>query len=89
MFQLLLMNFSGKPYVYHRNRFADIDLFDNHYNFRTFTLNITAELSPVCAIVGGILAQDILNILSQRELPINNFFIYDGFEGKYFQTSVS
>ncbi|PKC15495.1 putative sumo-1-activating enzyme E1a [Rhizophagus irregularis] len=45
---------------------------------RTFTLSITAELSPVCAILGGILAQDILNTLSQRELPINNFFLYDG-----------
>lgn len=48
---------------------------------RTFTLSITAELSPVCAILGGILAQDILNTLSQRELPINNFFLYDGIEG--------
>jgi hypothetical protein len=51
-------------------------------------LNVKAELSSVCAIIGGILAQDILNTLSQRELPINNFFVYDGFEGKYFQISV-
>jgi len=47
----------------------------------TFTSNAATELSAVCAIVGGILAQDILNTLSQRELPISNFFIYDGFEG--------
>ncbi|RIA90591.1 SUMO activating enzyme [Glomus cerebriforme] len=44
----------------------------------TFTSNVTTELSPVCAILGGILAQDILNTLSQRELPISNFFVYDG-----------
>src|ERR1044072_8253967 len=50
---------------------------------RTIALNAPTELSPVCAIVGGILAQDILNTLSQRELPIKNFFVYDGFEGKY------
>ncbi|KAG9296401.1 hypothetical protein G9A89_014993 [Geosiphon pyriformis] len=43
--------------------------------------NLNAELSPVCAIVGGILAQDILKGLSQKDLPINNFFFYNGLDG--------
>ncbi|CAG8486902.1 5354_t:CDS:2 [Funneliformis caledonium] len=46
------------------------------------SLNARAELSPVCAIMGGLLAQDILNALSRRELPINNLFIYNGHVGK-------
>ncbi|KAH6912809.1 hypothetical protein BKA70DRAFT_776386 [Coprinopsis sp. MPI-PUGE-AT-0042] len=39
------------------------------------------EFSPVCAIVGGMLGQDILKALSGREAPIANFFIFDGNTG--------
>jgi len=39
------------------------------------------ELSPVCAVVGGMLAQDILKALAARESPIINFFVFDGHTG--------
>ncbi|KAF1798899.1 hypothetical protein V8B55DRAFT_1521457 [Mucor lusitanicus] len=39
------------------------------------------EISPVAAIVGGILAQDILRTLSANELPIQNWFYYNGIDG--------
>ncbi|CAA7261385.1 unnamed protein product [Cyclocybe aegerita] len=39
------------------------------------------EFSPVCAIVGGMLAQDILKALGGREPPIANFFVFDGNTG--------
>jgi ubiquitin-like 1-activating enzyme E1 A len=39
------------------------------------------ELSPVCAVVGGMLAQDILKALAAREPPIANFFAFDGSTG--------
>lgn len=47
------------------------------------SLSITAahEFSPVCAVVGGMLAQDILKALSAREPPIANFFTFDGNTG--------
>ncbi|KAF9483433.1 hypothetical protein BDN70DRAFT_873941 [Pholiota conissans] len=47
------------------------------------SLSITAshEFSPVCAIVGGMLAQDILKALGGREPPIANFFVFDGNTG--------
>ncbi|KZT64617.1 hypothetical protein DAEQUDRAFT_814855 [Daedalea quercina L-15889] len=47
------------------------------------TLATTAahELSPVCAVVGGMLAQDILKALAARESPIVNFFVFDGSTG--------
>lgn len=38
----------------------------------------THEFSPVCAIVGGMLGQDILKALGGREPPIANFFVFDG-----------
>lgn len=39
------------------------------------------ELSPVCAVLGGMLAQDILKALAAREPPIANFFTFDGSTG--------
>lgn len=39
------------------------------------------ELSAVAAIVGGVLSQDVLNVLSGREVPIQNIFVYDGNTG--------
>ncbi|TFY61281.1 hypothetical protein EVJ58_g4599, partial [Rhodofomes roseus] len=43
--------------------------------------NASHELSPVCAVVGGMLAQDILKALAARESPIVNFFVFDGSTG--------
>ncbi|KDR82692.1 hypothetical protein GALMADRAFT_57846 [Galerina marginata CBS 339.88] len=47
------------------------------------SLSTTAnhEFSPICAIVGGMLAQDILKALGGREPPIANFFVFDGNTG--------
>jgi ubiquitin-like 1-activating enzyme E1 A len=44
----------------------------------SFARNIGTELSPIAAILGGVLAQDILNYLGQREQPIQNWVIFDG-----------
>ena len=32
----------------------------------------------MCAVVGGLLAQDVLKALAAREPPIANFFTFDG-----------
>ncbi|KAF6757523.1 hypothetical protein DFP72DRAFT_891366 [Ephemerocybe angulata] len=47
------------------------------------SLSVTAnhEFSPVCAIVGGMLAQDILKALGGRDPPIANLFVFDGNTG--------
>ncbi|KAI8608645.1 hypothetical protein BC830DRAFT_1154417 [Chytriomyces sp. MP71] len=34
------------------------------------------ELSPVCAIVGGIVSQEILNVVSAKEVDVCNFFCF-------------
>ncbi|ESO93718.1 hypothetical protein LOTGIDRAFT_182121 [Lottia gigantea] len=46
-----------------------------------FTEYCFSELSPVCAIVGGVLGQEIIKAVSQRDPPHNNFFFYNGVEG--------
>jgi len=45
-----------------------------------FCSNCFAALSPVCAITGGVLAQEIIKAVSQRDAPHNNFFFYNGIE---------
>ncbi|KAM4641558.1 SUMO-activating enzyme subunit 1 [Discoglossus pictus] len=37
-----------------------------------------SEMAPVCAVVGGVLAQEVVKALSQRDPPHNNFFFFDG-----------
>lgn len=45
---------------------------------RPLVENATSELSPVAAVLGGILAQDVITVLAKLEQPIQNFFVFDG-----------
>jgi len=38
------------------------------------------ELSPVCAIVGGVMAQEIIKAISNKDAPHNNYFFYNPIE---------
>ena len=49
---------------------------------RSFLQNISSEIAPVTAFLGGQLAQDVINVLGQREQPIQNFLLFDGEETK-------
>ncbi|CAJ1064834.1 SUMO-activating enzyme subunit 1 [Xyrichtys novacula] len=40
-----------------------------------------SEMSPVCAVVGGVLGQEVVKALSQRDPPHRNFFFFDGRKG--------
>jgi ubiquitin-like 1-activating enzyme E1 A len=53
------------------------------YNYLDRTVATTAihEFASVCAVVGGMLAQDILKALGVREAPLANFFTFDGNTG--------
>jgi ubiquitin-like 1-activating enzyme E1 A len=52
---------------------------------RAFLQNIGTEISPTVAFLGGNLAQDVINVLGQREQPLQNFLLFDG---EQFQSSV-
>ncbi|KAI1815296.1 hypothetical protein GGS20DRAFT_544360 [Poronia punctata] len=45
---------------------------------RSFLQNINSEVAPVAAILGGQLAQDVINVLGQNQQPIQNMVIFDG-----------
>lgn len=49
---------------------------------RSFLQNIGSEVSPVAAFLGGSLAQDVINVLGQREQPLQNMLLFDGEEFK-------
>jgi ubiquitin-like 1-activating enzyme E1 A len=42
---------------------------------------VGCELAAVCAVVGGILGQEILKVLSGKDEPLNNTFVYSAEEG--------
>jgi ubiquitin-like 1-activating enzyme E1 A len=44
---------------------------------KSFAENIGVEVSPVAAVVGGVLGQDILNVLGRKENPIQNLFVFE------------
>lgn len=43
-----------------------------------FITQHNVEFAPVSAILGGALAQDVINILGKRQQPLNNFIVFDG-----------
>jgi ubiquitin-like 1-activating enzyme E1 A len=45
---------------------------------RSFLQNLGSEIAPVTAILGGQLAQDVINVLGQSQQPIQNMVIFDG-----------
>ncbi|XP_068601262.1 SUMO-activating enzyme subunit 1 [Brachionichthys hirsutus] len=45
------------------------------------TSDCFSEMSPVCAVVGGVLGQEVVKALSQRDAPHRNFFFFDGRAG--------
>ena len=36
------------------------------------------ELSPCAAVVGGVLAQEIIKAVSHKDEPIRNYFFFNG-----------
>ncbi|KAI1107225.1 hypothetical protein F4804DRAFT_298026 [Jackrogersella minutella] len=45
---------------------------------RSFLQNVGSEIAPVAAILGGQLAQDVINVRGQRQQPIQNMVVFDG-----------
>lgn len=47
-----------------------------------FSRQAFTEFSPIAAILGGTLAQDVIQFLSKKESPINNCLILDGIKSE-------
>ncbi|KAI7857417.1 SUMO-activating enzyme subunit 1 [Circinella umbellata] len=59
----------------------DISLFNDELLKEAISL-LDTEMAPIAAIVGGVLAQEMIKVLSAKELPIQNWFYYNGLDGK-------
>lgn len=55
----------------HKLGFDAVQLSDQYFE------HVFAQISPVAAIVGGELAQEIIKAVSQKEAPHNNVFLFD------------
>ncbi|KIW75926.1 hypothetical protein Z517_10671 [Fonsecaea pedrosoi CBS 271.37] len=55
---------------------------------RAFLQNLGSEISPVVAFLGGSLAQDVINVLGQKEQPLQNWLLFDGEEFTATQFSI-
>ena len=61
----------------HQELQLDIETLESRF-VQGFIQNLGSELSPVAAYVGGGLAQDVINVLSAREQPLQNLLLFDG-----------
>lgn len=52
-------------------------------DFVETALRHPGELSPVCAMLGGVVSQDVLNALGGREEPFVNWFQLEGLQGEW------
>ena len=47
---------------------------------RGFAKYTPMDLSPICAILGGVISQEVIKGLSGKDQPLNNFFVYNGID---------
>ncbi|ODQ52432.1 hypothetical protein SAICODRAFT_19626 [Saitoella complicata NRRL Y-17804] len=78
---ITIADFSAATHSAARSLGLDADLLITESFVESWVSGFGTELSPVAAVVGGVLAQDVLNVLSGREEPIRNLFVFDGEQG--------
>ncbi|XP_065628297.1 SUMO-activating enzyme subunit 1B-1-like, partial [Quercus suber] len=49
----------------------------------------TREFPPVCAVIGGILGQEVIKAISGKGDPLKNFFFFDAVDGKGIMEDIS
>jgi len=55
-------------------RFGTVDFVSD------FVRNLEVSLAPVCAILGGVVAQEILKVICRNDQPFRNFMFYNGMD---------
>ena len=59
-------------------RFSDGELQDHEEFIKRFSLCARGVISPMCALIGGVLGQEVLKACSGKFMPIKQWFYYDG-----------
>ena len=76
-----LAEFTTLATTYHQRLGLPVETLKSE-KLRSFLQNLGSEIAPVAAVVGGQLAQDVINVLGQRQQPIQNFVFFDGMESE-------
>lgn len=61
--------------------YTELDCFGKE-NLETWAAVATADISPVCAVLGGMLGNEIVKAISLKGEPANNTLLFDGKLGK-------
>ncbi|VDN03466.1 unnamed protein product [Thelazia callipaeda] len=56
------------------------DLNDEFFDIKFFSRFISPQLSPAAAIVGALMAQEAIKVLSQKDEPLKNVFLYSAID---------
>jgi ubiquitin-like 1-activating enzyme E1 A len=59
----------------------DLDTFSTD-SLASLASTATAEVSPVCAVLGGVLGNEVIKAISGKGEPANNVLLLDGFDCK-------
>lgn len=51
-------------------------------NLLQWATTATAQISPVCAVLGGVIGNEVIKAISGKGEPANNVLVLDGFEAK-------
>lgn len=61
--------------------YKDLDCFSTE-TLQQWAAVATAELSPICAVLGGILGNEVIKAITSKGEPANNSLLFDGKAGK-------
>lgn len=50
--------------------------------FDTVRRSWGCEVGPVCAVLGGVLGQEVIKIISRTNAPVSNYMVYDAWRGE-------
>jgi ubiquitin-like 1-activating enzyme E1 A len=57
------------------------DYVGNDLELEGLSATANAEVSPVCAVLGGVLGNEVIKAISGRGEPANNILLFDGLDG--------
>lgn len=58
------------------------DDMDGDELIETYLSSQGAEISPIAAILGGVVGQQVLNVIAKRSDPLQNILVFNGIDGK-------
>ena len=59
----------------------DDDYLGSENDLKNLAMVAIAEVSPVCAVLGGVLGNEVIKVISGKGEPANNVLIFDGIDG--------